>query len=99
MTLEELKASLDLAEPPPGLSDEIRAMWVQARGDWDAAHKIVQDIDTAEAAWVHAHQHREEGDDANAAYWYRRADRPVSSSSLAEEWDEIAQALLGGSSE
>ena len=62
-------------------------------GDWDGAHRIVQDIDSPEAAWIHAHLHREEGDLGNAAYWYRRAGKPVCRSPLAEERQAIRDAL------
>jgi hypothetical protein len=47
-----------------------------------------------ECAWVHAHLHRVEGDLENARYWYRQAERPVATGSLAQEWDDIARALL-----
>lgn len=94
MTLDDLRASLAADGPPPDLSDEVRALWIQAGGDWDAAHVIVQGLSSPAADWVHAHLHREEGDLANAAYWYRKANRPVSQTPLTEEWNEIATALL-----
>jgi hypothetical protein len=62
--------------------------------DWTRAHEIAQDIETAEAAWVHAYLHRREGDQSNAAYWYRRAGKPVARGSLDEEWRAIVSALL-----
>ena len=64
-----------------------------AAGDWDGAHKMVQDDPTPEAAWVHAHLHRVEGDLANARYWYARAGRPEATGGLDEEREEIARAL------
>ena len=51
----------------------LAALWWAAKGNWDEAHKIVQDEETADAAWVHAYLHRVEGDLGNAGYWYRRA--------------------------
>lgn len=69
-------------------------MWEDARGRWDAAHSIAQDIDTTVGSWIHAYLHRREGDLSNAAYWYRRAQQPVASDSLDEEWDRIVSALL-----
>ena len=62
-------------------------------GDWDGAHAIVQDDPSSGAAWIHAHLHRIEGDLANAAYWYRRAGRPVATTSLDEEREAIATTL------
>ena len=41
---------------------------------WDAAHKIVQELKTdATAAWIHAVLHKIERDQSNSQYWYRRA--------------------------
>lgn len=62
-------------------------------GDWDCAHRIVQEMDDAAGAWVHAHLHRIEGDLGNAAYWYHRAGRPTASHGLDEERTEILAAL------
>lgn len=64
-----------------------------AAGDWDGAHKMVQDDPSPEAAWVHAHLHRVEGDLANARYWYRRAGRPEATGGLDEEREEISRIL------
>jgi hypothetical protein len=61
---------------------------------WTRAHEIAQDIETADAAWVHAYLHRREGDQSNAAYWYRRAGKPVARGSLDGEWRAIVTALL-----
>ncbi|MDZ8119898.1 hypothetical protein [Pontiella agarivorans] len=74
----------------------IRALEIERDGDWDAAHRIIQEINTTEAAWIHAYLHRVEGDSGNAAYWYRRAGRPECHSSLAEERQEIFDALKKG---
>ncbi|KPK32388.1 MAG: hypothetical protein AMJ66_06625 [Betaproteobacteria bacterium SG8_40] len=94
MTIDDYIASLKKETFPPGLPAPLQALWHEARGDWESAHKIVQGEDTAEAAWVHAFLHRKEGDAANAAYWYRRSKRPVSTDSLDSEWRSIAGDLL-----
>jgi hypothetical protein len=93
--LAEFKASLSGASPAPQLDAPLSALWWAAKGGWDQAHKIVQDEETADAAWVHAYLHRVEGDLGNAGYWYRRAKKSVASGSLEAEWEEIASALLG----
>ncbi len=67
-----------------------------AAGDWDGAHKHVQDDPSADAAWLHAHLHRVEGDISNARYWYARAGRPEATGSLDAERAEIEQALRAG---
>ena len=88
-------ASLDGAAPAPDLSAPLAALWWAAKGDWDQAHKIVQDESGREAAWVHAYLHRVEGDLGNAGYWYRQAGQPVATDSLQAEWERIAATLLG----
>ena len=94
MTIEHFRATLLGEAVPEGLSPALRAMWEDARGKWDAAHQIAQDIDDKTGAWIHAYLHRKEGDFANATYWYRRAGQPVASDSLDEEWTRIVTALL-----
>ena len=94
MTIEDFKATLRNEAESEGLSPALRAMWEAARGKWDAAHQIAQDIDDKTGAWIHAYLHRKEGDLANAGYWYRRAGQPIASDSLDEEWTRIVTALL-----
>ena len=46
------------------------------RGDWQAAHAIVQqDEDSALSCWAHGIVHVMEGDFGNARYWYGQAKR------------------------
>jgi hypothetical protein len=94
MTLSDFQATLSSSTPPTGLSALLTALWHDARGDWEAAHRTAQDIESADGAWIHAYLHRKEGDAGNAAYWYRRAGKPVPSASLDDEWTAIASALL-----
>ena len=94
MTLGEFKATLSAPAPPSGLSPALAALWHDGRGDWDAAHGVAQEIESADGAWIHAYLHRKEGDAANAAYWYRRAGKPVASGTLEAEWEAILAALL-----
>jgi hypothetical protein len=93
MTFEEFRATLEDAAAP-SVSPLLVALWHDARGDWDRAHSIAQDIDDADAALVHAYLHRKEGDLGNAGYWYRRAHRPVATGSLSSEWTRIVIKLL-----
>ena len=47
------------------------------KGDWQAAHKIVQqDEESALSCWAHGIVHVMEGDIPNARYWYGEARRP-----------------------
>jgi hypothetical protein len=94
ITLETLKGITHERALPVRLPALLKALWWDRQGRWDEAHRIAQDLDSAEAAWVHAYLHRKEGDLGNAAYWYRRAGHPPASDDLWTEWDRIAAALL-----
>lgn len=73
------------------------ALWWDARGDWQKAHEIAQEVPGADGAWVHAYLHRKEGDVGNAAYWYRRAGLEVETGDLQEEWERIVAEMLARS--
>jgi hypothetical protein len=94
MDLPAFRASLALASPPQDLTHALRALWLDATGDWDGAHEAAQCDEGGAGDWVHAYLHRKQGDSGNAAYWYRRARRPVCKTSLEQEWEAIAGALL-----
>ena len=93
MTLDEFRASLKDAAPPK-VSLVLQALWHDARGNWDKAHEVAQDVDDEVGAWVHAYLHRKEGDASNAGYWYRRAHQPEATDSFESEWSRIVSALL-----
>ena len=94
MTLTAFRRLTAEAAPPAELPPLLLALWHDARGDWDTAHQVAQDVAGEDGAWVHAYLHRKEPDESNARYWYRQAGRPLSRVSFEEEWEEIASALL-----
>ena len=94
MSPADFRESLAGAAPAPELAAPLAALWWAANGNWDQAHKIVQDEDDANSAWVHAYLHRVEGDLGNAGYWYRQAGQPAAKDSLEAEWERIVSALL-----
>jgi hypothetical protein len=96
VTLDEFRATLSGADPPD-VSPALVALWYDARGDWERAHGVAQDVDDASGSWVHAYLHRKEGDLGNAGYWYRQARRPVADGSLNGEWNAIVTTLLESS--
>jgi len=94
MDYGQFKDTLAGKTPPKALSAAERALWWDAKGDWDKAHECAQEDDGKAAAWVHAYLHRKEGDLENAGYWYRRAGKPAANGALAAEWEGIARGLL-----
>jgi hypothetical protein len=71
----------------------LEALDLDEQGEWDQAHQIVQRIEDSRAYWVHAYLHRKEGDLGNASYWYDRANQPVATGSLAEEWRVLRDSV------
>jgi hypothetical protein len=59
-------------------------------GQWDAAHRLVQEAGDPLSCLIHGYLHRVEGDPGNAAYWYRCAGEEVGDNGLQEEWARLA---------
>ena len=97
MTLDEFRATLSAATPP-AVSPALQALWHDARGDWDTAHKTADEAGGKAGAWVHAYLHRKERNPDNAAYWYSETGRPLATDSLDQEWERIARTLLAARS-
>ena len=56
----------------------VRAIDLALAGDWDGAHKIVQeDEEDATSCWIHAVLHKIEGDAGNSRYWYAAPASPT----------------------
>jgi len=96
MDLAAFMRTLAGDRPPAGLGLALEALWWDAKGDWQEAHRCAQEQDDASGAWVHAYLHRREGDAANAGYWYRRAGKPAATDALDAEREAIIRALLSG---
>lgn len=94
MTITEFQATLSGPAPPTNIDELLTALWHDARQDWEQAHKIVQNIESSDAALIHAYLHRKEGDIGNARYWYSRAECSPSTLSLEKEWEPIVRELL-----
>ena len=95
MDLKAFRASLTESAPSDELPPALSALWHEAKDDWKRAHKIVQEEQDRDSAWVHAYLHRVEGDLGNAGYWYRQAGQVAAKDSLEAEWERIAATLLG----
>ena len=97
MNSKDFASSLAQAEPPPGLSVPLAALWWDAKGDWIRSHALVDELETADGMAVHAYLHRKEGQASNAEYWYQRAGRKFHRPTLEAEWQALVEALLSGS--
>ena len=91
---ETFADSVAKSQPPAGLSLALQALWWDAKGDWDNAHKRAQERDDAAGMRVHAYLHRKEGDQSNAEYWYSRCGTAPSNVTLEQEWEELVRAFL-----
>jgi len=66
------------------------------KGEWQAAHEIVQkDEDSPLACWAHGIVHMMEGDLPNARYWYGQAKRAFPGSVNASAEIKALAAEIG----
>jgi hypothetical protein len=54
MTMPQFMRTLSNSAPPQ-VSPALVALWHDARGDWQSAHNVAQDIDDATGSWIHAY--------------------------------------------
>ena len=95
MHYQEFMDSLDQDTCPSPHEPCLQALWYDAKGEWDTAHEIVQQVDNAMAARIHAYLHRKQGDDRNARYWHRRAGSMFPEKmSLEEEWNSLLRNIV-----
>lgn len=94
MHYEEFIASMKKDQPPAEISEILKALWLDGKGDWESSHNVAQDIHDRNGSWIHAYLHRKEGDLSNARYWYSMAGQPESRLSLKEEWEELVRKFL-----
>ncbi|MRH99858.1 hypothetical protein GH721_04855 [Kriegella sp. EG-1] len=90
----EFQDSLLKQNPPKDWPESLKALWFDAKGDWESSHIIAQDIYNNLGSWIHAYLHRKEGDEFNAGYWYRKAGKPFSKLSFDDELKELVQFVL-----
>lgn len=60
-------------------------------GDWNRAHRLAQDLHTAEGAYWHGIIHRQEPDAWNSNYWFRQAGRHPIFAALVESTAAAAE--------
>lgn len=93
-TYLEFEKSLELSTVPEEWSDELKSIWYDANGDWEASHNLAQDTHNTLGSWLHAYLHRKEGDRFNAGYWYRLAKKEYPTISLDEELKVIVDYII-----
>ena len=91
---EEFISSIKNDSPPNDISLLLEALWYDAKGDWESAHEIAQEIENCSGALLHAYLHRKEGDQSNARYWYSHAGSKPFKGSLEEEWQSLLQRFI-----
>ena len=84
MNIKDFKYTLEGNIPPDGVY--LQTLWLEHKGKWDEAHRLIDSVNSSEAAWIHAYLHRVEGDGWNARYWYNRAGKRVPEYDTSEEW-------------
>lgn len=94
MDLPSFKESIANDTLPSSLPVYLQALWFDAKGNWEEAHRLVQDMAGEKAAWIHAYLHRKEGDIWNADYWYSKAGKKRPSTSLEAEWENLVCSFL-----
>ena len=94
MDKQDFIDSAKLPSPPSGISVYLQSLWYDAKGDWDKAHELIQDLPDSKAALLHAYLHRKEGDQWNAEYWYRKAGRTPAQGPLSDEFESILNEFL-----
>lgn len=93
MDVTEFRSLLAGELPPEGLAIPLAALWWDAKGKWELAHGLVDELETVDGMAVHAYLHRKEGAAANADYWYERAGRKFQRKSFEAEWEALVEGL------
>ncbi len=96
MKREEFDKSIALDAPPDGLSVPLQALWFDAKGNWEKAHDLVDDLETQDGMAVHAYLHRKSGETSNSEYWYERCGREFQRPTFEAEWQALVEALIKG---
>lgn len=91
----EFQDSLSNRHPPTNWTEGLKALWYDAKNDWEGSHNIAQEMHDDLGSWIHAYLHRKEGDEFNAGYWYRQAGRHFPQISLEDEHKKIVISILG----
>ena len=93
MDAKAFRTTLSGDTPPENFPETLTALWWDAKGQWDRAHALVDELETPDGMAVHAYLHRKEGAASNADYWYARAGRGYHRPTLEAEWEALVEGL------
>ena len=91
MKYDDFIDCLNDGKPPINLKLILLALWFDKKGDWDKAHRLVQNETGKDYALIHAYLLRKEGDLWNSNYWYEKSGDKMPGYSLSEEWQILAK--------
>ena len=91
MDITQFTESLEQDQPDAKWAVQLKALWWDAKGDWQQAHGLIDHLTDQPSARVHAYLHRVEGDLWNAKYWYNRSGEALFSGSLEQERDLLVK--------
>ncbi|TFH09988.1 MAG: hypothetical protein E4H07_05790 [Nitrosomonadales bacterium] len=69
--------------------DHVRTLDLVRDGNWDEAHKVVQQCSDRLSCLIHAYLHRVEGNISNAQYWYNYIGVDMPSNNLEDELNHL----------
>lgn len=91
---QDFEISLQNSVPDADWSEALKALWFDAKGNWQASHDIAENMHSTLGSLIHAYLHRKEGDKFNAGYWYRQSGSNYPKINLEEELKEIVESIL-----
>lgn len=91
---KEFEDTLNLVNAPQEWPEGLKALWYDAKGDWESSHDIAQEMHNTLGSWIHAYLHRKEGDRFNAGYWYRLAKKDYPNLTLDGELKNIVEYVI-----
>ena len=88
----QLDEVLIQADVPATSAEMVRATVLLWHDHLDAAHGIVQDVETKDGSYIHAILHRREPDYGNAKYWFQRVGAHPCYGELAKHTSALLKA-------
>ena len=86
--------TLKSGSAPAYFSPVLKALWIAAKGDLEAALTILRPLNGTDVAWVRAHVHRARGEIEAAQQCYSRARKTMPRISVDRESNLIGNILL-----